>query len=287
MIKKIEDILNEIISMLEKGTVPWKQGWLATGSFNPLSNTEYRGFNRWYLNLIANKRGYNMNKWATFKQISEHNGTIKKGSSGIPIMFFKKVEKREKENGEEVVNSFPVLRYYIVFNLQDTSLYEEYKDIINHDNKIDKCEEFISNVNPNIYHGGERAFYLPNEDEIHLPEYSLFKNATAYYSTLFHELGHWTGHKTRLNRLNGNMTFGNEDYAKEELIAELTNAFLCAKFGIENQQMQNSSAYIQSWLKVLKKDKRQIIYASSKAEKAYQFLLEKANAKNENEKIPA
>ena len=289
MLARIEEVLNKIISLLEKGELPWKKGWITQKPYNPISKYEYTGFNRWYLSYITEEQGYSINKWATFKQIKEKGGIVKKGAKSQPIIFFTLIQKEIKpeDNKEEPeIKVFPYVRYYNVFNLEDTTLFEEYKDTQNNDKPIERCEEFIHRINPVIKHGGDKAYYNITKDEIHLPLFENFVDAAAYYSTLFHELAHWTGHKSRLDRFQGHVEFGSLEYAKEELIAEFTNAFLCTEFSMENKQIQNSAAYIQSWLEVLKRDKRNLVYASSKAEQAYRFLLAEAGMLNaENKEV--
>jgi len=215
-------------------------------------------------------------EFLTFKQIQERKGTIKKGAKSSMIVFYK-LQKYESDNGEE--KNIPLLRYYRVFHLNDVEGIEsKLEDVnVNNDNPIAEAEKIIAGYKdcPEIIVDNNRAYYSPSKDVIGMPEVRRFKGIEEYYSTLFHEQVHSTGSVKRLKRFTGEdaiAAFGSASYSKEELTAEIGSAILCCHAGIE-KTIDNSASYIQSWLKVLKNDKNFVIQASSKAQKAVDWIL--------------
>ena len=281
-----EILTNKIIEKLEQGCIPWHKPWKGGASGTPknfITKKPYRGINIILLGIQEHTCPY----WATFKQINKLKGHVKKGEKGTIISFYKtytkKVKNENNENNElEEKNSY-TLRYYNVFNLEQTENIDYEKpntDInINEFNPIDTCDKIINSMpnSPNIEHKQQRAFYMPSKDIVNMPKKNSFNMPEEYYSTLFHELGHSTGHKSRLNRdqLHKNHMFGSQDYSKEELVAELTSCFLCGYADIEKKVIDNSASYIQSWLKKLKNDSNFILNSASLAQKAYDYILDK------------
>lgn len=269
----LDKITNSIIADLEKGVIAWDRPFNSPEPKNYITGKNYNGFNRFILGISPYKSAY----WLTFNQCRQLGGSIKTGSKGTPIVFYKLSEyAKEDTKGELTIKTIPYIQYSTVFNYDQTEGIPA-KDIINPDIKpIEEAETIVKNyqTKPPIKEGRQPC-YIPSKDEIQIPSINLFKDEGGYYSTLFHELAHSTGHISRLNReeLTKTASFGSEDYSKEELIAEFTSSFLCGKVGILKETRKNNTAYIQSWLKALKNDKSQLITASSKAQKAYNYIL--------------
>ena len=271
-------ITDRIIEELEKGAAPWVKPWRdvkgrpAHGQpYNPASGTVYRGVNWAYLSLMGEGRS---NLWLTFKQAQDLGGTVKKGAKGVPIVFWKPLQVKDKVTGEAGV--VPMLKHYFVFNAQDC----EEISLPTPKNPLpeitwdacDKAEELAGRLElaGGIHHGGNSAFFRPSTDAIHLPEKAQFSSRSNYYATLLHESVHATGHESRLKRLTP-ARFGSENYAYEELVAELGAAMLCAYCGLDGDLRH--ADYIGSWLKALKDDKKFIISAAGKAQSAMDYLV--------------
>ncbi|WP_027365101.1 ArdC family protein [Desulfotruncus alcoholivorax] len=261
-------VTNEIIKKLEAGTIPWRKPWRDPGAVNWKTQKPYRG-----INAILLDPG----EYLTFKQVQEAGGKVKKGAKSHIVVFWKWLETENKETGE--LEKIPFLRYYRVFELSQTEgLKSRRKDteVFNH-NPIEAAEKIIEGYQsrPLITFAPGKAFYSPITDSISVPALSDYQKPEEYYSTLFHEAIHSTGHKTRLNRatLTEMAAFGSETYSKEELVAEIGAAMLCGTAGIENKTLENSAAYIQSWLRVLKKDSRMVVLAAGQAQKAADYIL--------------
>ena len=282
MKKSTYDIItDQILKALEAGTVPWNKPWNATGYVhnhptNLVSKKGYRGINYFLLAFAP----FNSPYWLTFNQCRKLKGKVKKGSHGTPIVFWKMIDA-EDPDGKEI--KIPFMRYYTVFNseqCEDLDLSKLENDIDFEDldfNPIAECEKIVDGMPklPEIEHGGSRAFYRQSADLVGMPEQKDFKGNEEYYSTLFHELAHSTKHEKRLDRNGkGFLDFGDLDaYSKEELVAEMTAAFLCAIAGIDNKTIENSAAYIRSWSKKLKEDKKMVVEAAQKAQKAADYIL--------------
>ncbi len=283
-----EIITNRIMEKLEQGVVPWQRPWRITKPKNLISGKEYRGINILMLGL----ENYSCSHWATFKQIRKLGGSVNKGTKGTPIVFWNWVPRKNRKasstsedsqqenDGELNERMVPLLRCYRVFNLKQTSGIEIPVEEKGANIKpIDTCES-ITNQMPDpplvTLDGGNRAFYRSLTDSVHLPMPRSFKSAEEYYSTLFHELVHSTGHPKRLNRsgIEEPSRFGSESYSKEELIAEIGSAFLCGQTGIEKQTIDNSTSYISGWLKALKDDKKLVIIAAALAQKASDYICD-------------
>jgi antirestriction protein ArdC len=279
-----KEITDRILAQLRAGVVPWKQPWSGKtgGSFprNAITGRAYSGAN--VLTLWG--RDYPTPLWATYKQIAEVGGQVRKGEKSTAIIYLSTFVKKDKATGEDKRLGF--LKTYNVFNVaQADNIPEKYlvgqePVIRNLDGRIDLVEEFIRSTKADIRHGGGRAFFTTNGDYIQLPEFETFKSADAYYATTTHELGHWTGHETRLNRTFGKR-FGDDTYSAEELVAELTSAFVCSEFGIDNEGQD--AAYIAHWIKFLGEHENAIVSAASAASKATEFLRGLALAEDEDE----
>jgi antirestriction protein ArdC len=277
-----EVITNRIIKQLEVGVAPWHKPWRGRGKNglprNLVTGREYRGINIW----ILLSSGYASPYWLTLRQARELGGHARLGQHGFPVVYWQ-VEKREVLDGDENLaeKSWVLCRYYTVFNveqleglrLEPAKASAEEPQI----QPIEECERIVSEWQrrPTIKHGGDSASYNKVLDLVQMPERSWFESAEEYYSTLFHELIHSTGHATRLNRstLNEFERFADAVYSREELCAEMGAAFLSGYCGIENRTINNSAAYVASWLETLKNDSRLVLIAASQAQKAADLVL--------------
>lgn len=278
MSKNVYDMVTErIIAELESGLIPWQKPWTGThsGAFNRISKKPYSLINQFLLK--------NEGEYATMKQWNELGGKIKKGSKAEFVVFWKMHQVEEpKEDGTKVTKTIPLLRYYNVFHISNVEGVEPLNlDSLKPLEPIAEAEavkeayktkehitidEIVTND----------AFYSPSRDFIQVPCREQYQHIEEFYSTLFHEMIHSTGHKNRLDRLTSgiNSHFGGTDYSKEELTAEIGSAYILNRLGIETSKtFRNSSAYIQNWLQVLKNDNKFIISASSKAEKAVEYIM--------------
>jgi len=281
-----QDITDRIVATLESGTVPWRKPWRSLDGSGPTrldGGKAYRGINVLLLSIASFAKGYSSTYWGTYKQISERGGQVRKGEESTQIVFASTFTKKIEENGEEVEKRFRMMKYYSVFNVEQADWEDgkmPVKPIIEADyvEPIEAAEKIYLGMphRPEVKHGGDRAFYSPLLDYIGMPPTESFDSTEGYYSTLFHELVHSTGHESRLGRegIEAFAGFGSESYSKEELIAEMGAAYLCAEAGIEPRIDQNA-AYIASWLKVLKNDKKFVVAAASGASAAADYILDK------------
>ncbi|WP_050179609.1 ArdC family protein [Domibacillus robiginosus] len=261
-------VTDRIIEQLEKGVVPWRRPWKNGTPVNWVTQRPYRGINSLLLGL---------GEYATFKQIGEAGGKVRKGEKGQIVVFWKWIERENEESGEK--EQIPFLRYYKVFNVikQAEGLKSRREtETFDHD-PIESAQQIVDGYvdAPSIHYKSGRAVYYPELDHISVPPLKDYREAEEYYSVLFHELIHSTGHKTRLARkgiTQGGVSFGDEVYSKEELVAEIGAAMLCGVAGIENVTIENSASYIQSWLRVLREDSKLIMYASAQAQKAGDYI---------------
>lgn len=285
-------ITDRIIEELEKGAAPWVKPWKdvkgrpAHGQpYNPASGTIYRGVNWTFLSLMGAGRS---NLWITFKQAQALGGTVKTGEKGTPIVFWKPLAVKDKVNPDQVTH-VPMLKHYYVFNLdqcENVSLPAPKNPLPEVSwEACDKAEELAASLGlaGGLSHGGNEAYFRPSTDAIVMPEKAQFKTRENYYATLLHESVHATGHDSRLKRITP-ARFGSENYAYEELVAELGAAMLCAYCGL-NGDLRHA-AYIESWLKALKNDKKFIISAAGKAQAAMDFLVKGKAVAEESEEIP-
>jgi antirestriction protein ArdC len=285
-----EIVTERIVKLLEQGVIPWRRPWSAGGApRNLVSKKVYRGVNFFLLSATKYVSPY----WLTLRQANELGGSVRKGEHGEIVVFWKVENGRKKEDESETDATERidesdksrrrfVLRFYRVYNLEQCELPQAVTDKLpkietyQHD-PIEAAERIIANMPnpPAIEYGGTKAFYSPSADRITLPPRELFSSAEEFYATLNHEAAHSTGHPKRLNRdsIAEAAPFGSPTYAAEELIAELSAAYLCAEAGISPAVIENEAAYLQGWLAKLKSDRRLIVIAAAKAQKAADYIL--------------
>lgn len=276
-------VTNKILSDLEKGNLTWRKPWdsehLAGQITRPLrwNNIPYTGINTLMLWGTSAEKGYVYPHWMTFKQAIDMKATVRKGEKGTQVVYADNIFKEEETEGESKVTKIPFLKSYTVFNVaQIEGLPEAFYQIpepviANPQQRIQELETFFAQTKADIY-TGKKASYNQGLDNIQMPPFESFIDAPSYYATLAHELTHWTKHPKRLNRDLGRKHHSDEGYAKEELVAELGACFLAADLGFEPIPVEEHAAYIQSWLKVLKDDKRFIFSAASHAQKAVEYI---------------
>lgn len=286
MNKKIcEMVAERVLAELEKGVAPWTQPWFGSDRFVSHVNGKHYSL----LNcILLGEPG----EYATFNQVAKEGGKVKKGAKSKVVVFWSPIKKEEVgDDGEKKIKVFYVLKYYRVFNLNDCEGIK--KKYLNDDDTrfihetVKDAEEVISGycgANPGLKiqrdEKSGRAYYRPSEDKIVVPTMEQFEKVEEFYSTLFHEMTHSTGHWSRLGRFKENgsaAAFGDENYGKEELIAELGAAALCGKCGIESKDsFRNSAAYLKGWTEAIKGDPELIVAAAGKADKAVEFILGEA-----------
>lgn len=273
-------ITDRIIAQLEHGQIPWQKPWIAgncIGAFNRISKKPYSMLNQMMLKHDG--------EYASFKQWESLGGKVKKGEKAEMVVFWKPTEVKEtNKSGHVNVKIVPILRYFNVFHISQVdgvSPLDREEKTFSHE-PIEEAEQikgmYATREHIRIVESdSDRAFYSPSLDFIQIPMKSLYPDVNEFYSTLFHEMIHSTGHASRLNRFEHDAkaaAFGSAEYSKEELVAEIGAAALVNMIGIETANtFKNSAAYIQSWMKVLANDNRFIVSASSKAEKAVKFIL--------------
>jgi antirestriction protein ArdC len=274
-----EIITDKIIKQLESGVAPWRKPWTCQPPANLFTQKEYRGLNVFTLA----SQGYPSRFWLTFNQTSKLGGKIRKGEKSSPVIFWNVGEEGEivTSDGKQDTSRRFLLRYYNVFNFAQTggidipaSLLQETRT----NDAISTCEQIIANMpNPPAFEQSYKAWYSASSDVVGMPARGLFHSSEEYYATQFHELAHSTGHAKRLHRENFDnpVAFGSDSYSKEELIAEMTAAMLCGIAGIEQKTLENSAAYLKTWIARLKSDSRLIVSAASHAQKAADFIQAK------------
>jgi antirestriction protein ArdC len=274
-------VTNRIMELLQKGEIPWRKPWKNSGAArNLISNRPYRGINQFLLNCSPYVSPY----WLTYKQAIDRGGHIRKGEKSTVVVLWKWLDRKENDEQEADASrsgKVPLLRYYNVFNLMQVDGIEApQEEQTSHPfAPIEQAELIIRAMpkKPPITYGGDRAFYSPKHDSVTLPIREAFKSPEEFYSTAFHELAHATGHPSRLGRkgIAATAHFGSHNYSQEELVAEFCASMLCAVSGIEQKTLENSAAYIQGWLRVLKNDKKLAIFAAGQAQRAADFILDK------------
>ena len=284
-------VTDQIVAMLEKGVVPWRSPILGqTTAGHPRNlNTgkRYRGVNTFLLAFSAFAKGYGSSYWLTFNQAKERGGNVRKGEKSSMVVFYKQFETEDRKTGE--AKTVPVLRYYNVFNV------EQCEGIVAPDaptfeplafTPIESAEAIATGYagGPPVEHAGQKAFYRPSTDAVTMPEQTRFASCEEYYSTLFHELSHSTGHSTRLDRRldTAPMAFGSADYGKEELVAEMSAAFLSGHAGIKPATIDNQAAYIGGWLKTIKGDKKLVVTAAGAAQRSADWIRGERGVKSES-----
>jgi antirestriction protein ArdC len=285
-----QEVTDSIVAALEEGVAPWVKPWNAEHGMpcNASTGRQYNGVNVFLLWLTAGARGYASNRWLTYKQATKLGGSVKKGQNkangcgATNIVFFNWREFKDKKDPSKITR-IPFLRFYQVFNVEQCQDLPEKAmgvvdeaDLLSDEDRIAGAEEFFATLHTGMgitpKRGGAKACYSPALDEIHLPEFESFKDAESAYSTEAHEFGHATGHESRLDR-ELSTHFGGSSYAAEELVAELTSAFVCSQ--LEIQGGLQHPEYIGHWIKVLKGNTMAIFTASSLAKKAHAFIAER------------
>lgn len=277
-----QEVTDTVISALEQGTVPWRRPWRTLGDGlhrNLKSKRVYRGVNQFLLDITAHAHGYESPHWVTFKQAKEMGGKVRKGERATLVVFWKQlaISERDKESGKEQRKTIPLLRHFQVFNVDQCDGIDAPTSEGREFDPITEAAAIVVGMpnRPSIGHGGDRACYYPATDQVRLPAPDAFDSGEHYYSTAFHELVHSTGHPSRLNRpeiaqANG---FGSDPYSREELVAEMGAAMLCGVAAISGPTMPQSAAYIAHWLKQLRDDRKLLVTAASRAQKAADHIL--------------
>ena len=288
-----DDITNRIVQELDNGTVPWRKPWtngrrcLTCAPVNGVTNRPYRGINR----LVLGMSEFSDNRWMTFRQVKEVGGSVKRGSKGMPVVYWRFPDDVRKDEDEEQENSpsheHPVAIRYIVFNAEQC-----YRLLVSDGGKLPDLKPAAVSVTDDAgaleavrrlletmpdapeVKLADQAAYCPRRDIVYMPNQRSFDGGAAWASTLAHELCHSTGHQRRLNRLavTGTVMFGSNDYSEEELVAELGACFICAELGIRND-IANSASYIDCWRQRISKDHSLIIRTASHAQRAADYIL--------------
>ena len=280
-------ITDQIAAAIEAGAGEWRMPWHpgADGSdpvlpVNAATRKPYRGVNVLVLWATAQAEGYPSAIWATYRQWVELGAQVRKGERASPVVFWKISDKDEAEDadeGEDGRRSRVFARGYSVFNAAQVDGYEAPAlPVLPEVERIGHAEAFFVAIGADIRHGGNRAYYVPSLDQIRMPPFAAFRDPAAYYATLSHETTHLTGHPSRCAR-NLRGRFGEEAYAAEELVAELGAAFICADLALAPEPRPDHAAYVASWLKVLRSDKRAIFTAAAKAQAAADWMHAQQN----------
>jgi antirestriction protein ArdC len=272
-----EQITARIIAQIEAGTVPWIRPWSEIGGDglprNHVTNRAYSGINVIQLWWAAAGRGYKSGRWLTFKQAKAQGGSVKRGETGTEVIFLKPAVSKRVENGVEVEHRYTVLKSYTVFSHEQCEGIKPVPvkppTVVTAGTRNASFVAAVEATDAHINTGGDRAFYTPTLDYIGMPTLDQFSSAAHYDATLAHELVHWTGHKTRLDRFGNTRTTAS--YAFEELIAELGASFICSAWGIDGDLRH--ADYLASWLKILKEDSKALMSAASLASKATAYLF--------------
>jgi len=277
-------VTGQIIASLEQGVRPWVKPWNAEHTAGRITRPlryngqPYSGINILMLWGSAVDHGFSAPIWMTFKQANELNAHVRKGEKGTLVVYANTVTKTDSDaDGNEVEREIPFLKGYTVFNVEQIDglpelYYTRPESKVTGPERIAHAEEFFAATTAEVRHYGSRAFYALEPDYIQLPPIEAFADAEAYYATRAHETCHWTRHTTRLDRDFGRKAWGDEGYAREELVAELGAAFLCTDLELTPETREDHASYISSWLEVLKQDKRAIFQAASHAQRAVDYL---------------
>lgn len=267
-------VTDRIIQQMEQGYLPWCKPWggISGGAFSGSTGKSYSLLNQ----MLLSKPG----AYFTFHQIQKQGGNVRKGEKAQFVVFWKQIPVKEQDSqtGEVKNTVVPMLRYYSVFHVDQcdgvTTPIIEPKTLLTHPEAENIINEYIHRSGVELVQQiSDEAYYSPARDRVVLPMTEQFSSIAEYYSTVFHELAHSTGHQSRLNRLRATARFGSDNYSKEELVAEITAAALMTHIGMETKDtFRNSAAYIQSWITALRNDKRMIVTASGAAAKAFDYI---------------
>ena len=274
-------VTSKVLEAFDKGTIPWQKPWKSNSikPCNAITGREYNGGNYFLLSMMP----YAVPAYMTIKQMNAIKATIKPGQEKkyMPVFYWNFIEKIDAKGKK---SSIPMLKYFLVWNVEQLDNYElpeKFKSIPENENNspIVSAQAIIDNFSQKpeiIVRKSDRAFYSPTNDTVTVPEMSQYSDAQNYYAVIFHELAHSTGHSSRLNRdeVMNNNAFASHAYSCEELVAELTSAFICAEIGLDNTS-DNSTAYIASWYKQLKSNPKLFWIASGKAQKACDYIMQR------------
>lgn len=269
-----ERVTDQIVSALSRGVVPWRKPWKGREFLpcNAASKRLYAGVNLFTLGLAP----FSDHRWLTVRQANELGGHVRNGERGSLVVFWKILSGSADD--EESKRTIPLLRHFIVFNVEQiegasVEPLPQAQPVA----KIETAEAVVDSMPspPRLAVHATSAFYRPSDDLVAMPRIESFQSADSYYATLFHELSHATGHPSRLNRPGVAQTthFGSEDYSREELVAELASAFVCAEIGLDNSLIADSASYISGWLVALKRDPKAIVLAATQARRAADYIL--------------
>ncbi|MGR3435778.1 MAG: ArdC family protein [Shimia sp.] len=286
-------ITDEIVALLERGTLPWRRPWRMAGGGVPLRHggEGYRGINAFLLGMRAALMGYTSPYWMTFQQARSMDACVRKGERSSVVVYYGTArakgaeadqDRPQSNEGVDGQDSYRFLKSYRVFNAAqidglDARFHPETEgDPADGPQPIPSCEAFFDAIAADVSVGGDRACYAPGSDRIHMPPLEQFESAERYYATLGHEHVHRTKAKDRLDRSFGVSTFGNEAYAKEELVAELGAALLGQRLGFTADHLEDHAAYLGSWLAILRGDKRFLFRAGAHAQRAVDWMVDAA-----------
>ncbi len=277
MTRSVYDIVTEqVIRQLEQGVAPWRKPWRTELPVNLISGKPYRGLNI----FLLGSQGYGSRYWLTFNQAAKLGGHVRKGERSSLVTFWHIGEEKiiRQTDGTERKSKPFLLRFYHVFNVEQTEGIADKLGLTGGSPRVpdlEQCEAIVSGMpNPPKREQDSRAWYRPSTDTVGMPSKSLFPSVEEYYSTLFHELTHSTGHASRVGRegIENIAEFGSDSYSREELIAEMGAAMLCGVTGISPATMSNSASYLQSWITRLRGDSKLLVSAASAAQKAADYI---------------
>ncbi len=278
-------VTDKIVADLERGVRTWFKPWNAEHAAGRITrplrfNGEpYNGINVLMLWGAAVERGFAAPIWMTFRQAKELGGHVRKGEKGSLVVYANKITRTEidADTGEEEERDIPFMKGYTAFNVEQieglpSHYYTLAEPRLDPVARIERAVACFAATRADVRHGGNRAYYAIVSDTVQMPPFEAFRDAESYYATLAHEVTHWTRHPSRLDRDFGRKRWGDEGYAAEELVAELGSAFLSADLELTPEPREDHAAYIASWLKVLRNDKRAIFTAAAHAQRAVDFL---------------
>jgi antirestriction protein ArdC len=278
-------ITTQIVASLEQGVRPWVKPWNAEHAAGRITQPlrfngqPYSGINILSLWMSAAAQGFAAPIWMTFRQAIELNAHVRKGEKGSLVVYANAITRTEHDEntGEGVEREIPYLKGYTVFNAEQIDglpdhYYAKAAPRLDPVARIDRAEAFFAASKAPVRHGGNRAYYAQEVDYVQMPPFESFRDAESYYSTLAHEMTHWTKHPARLARDLGRKQWGDDGYAQEELVAELGAAFLCADLELTTEPPEENASYIANWLEVLKNDTRFIFKAATHAQRAADYL---------------
>jgi antirestriction protein ArdC len=276
-------VTDQIVAQLEEGVRPWLKPWNAEHAAGRITRPlraggqPYKGINVLMLWASAMNQNFAAPIWMTFNQAKELKASVRKDSKGSLVVYADRITKTEPENGEENGRDIYFMKGYTVFNVEQIEglpphFYATAAPQIDPVQRIKAADLFFANTGADIRHGGNQAYYAPDPDYVQMPPFVSFKDAESYSSTLAHEMTHWTKNPARLNRDFGRKKFGDEGYAREELVAEIGAAFLCCDLGITPEPRDDHAAYLGHWLGIMKEDKRAVFQAAAHAQRAVDFL---------------